>query len=106
MLVRAVYGSLLSLMASSLLVACGDDDVIDVIEAETTEDILRFGGVSDEEEVRGSWWEAVQLRLPWLLVNLVTASAAGSASAVAALSESSALRICTESCSRSTESSV
>jgi magnesium transporter len=52
------------------------DDVIDVIEAETTEDILRFGGVSDEEEVRGGWWDAVRSRLPWLLVNLVTAAAA------------------------------
>lgn len=50
------------------------DDVIDVMEAETTEDILRFSGVSDEEEVRGSWWEAVQSRLPWMLLNLVTAS--------------------------------
>lgn len=52
------------------------DDVIDAIEAETTEDILRFGGVSEEEEVRGAWHDAVRSRLPWLLVNLVTASAA------------------------------
>lgn len=52
------------------------DDVIDVIEAETTEDILRFGGVSEEEEVRGGWVDAVRSRLPWLLVNLVTAGAA------------------------------
>lgn len=50
------------------------DDVIDVIEAETTEDMLRFGGVSDVEEVRGGWQDAVRSRLPWLLVNLVTAS--------------------------------
>jgi magnesium transporter len=54
------------------------DDVIDVIEAETTEDILRFGGVSEGEEVRGGWWDAVRSRLPWLLVNLVTAGAAAS----------------------------
>lgn len=52
------------------------DDVIDVIEAETTEDILRFGGVSEAEEVRGGWQDAVRSRLPWLLVNLVTASTA------------------------------
>ncbi|HEX6924436.1 MAG TPA: magnesium transporter [Longimicrobiaceae bacterium] len=51
------------------------DDVIDVLEAETTEDILRFGGVSDEEEVRGGWQDAVRSRLPWLLLNLVTAAA-------------------------------
>ena len=50
------------------------DDVIDVIEMETTEDIFRFAAVSDEEEVRGSTVDAVRSRLPWLLVNLVTAS--------------------------------
>ena len=51
------------------------DDVIDVIEAETTEDILKFGGVSGEEELRGGWLDAVRSRLPWLLVNLCTAAA-------------------------------
>ncbi len=54
------------------------DDVIDVIEAETTEDILKFGGVSEEEEIRGGWGEAVRSRLPWLFANLVTASCAAS----------------------------
>ena len=51
------------------------DDVIDVFEAETTEDILKFVGVSGEEEIRGGWWDAVRSRLPWLLVNLCTAAA-------------------------------
>ncbi|HEX2080899.1 MAG TPA: magnesium transporter [Longimicrobium sp.] len=51
------------------------DDVIDVIEAETTEDILKFGGVSAEEELKGGWKDAVRSRLPWLLVNLGTAAA-------------------------------
>lgn len=50
------------------------DDVIDIIEAETTEDILKFGGVSEEEEIRGGWGDAVRSRLPWLFLNLVTAS--------------------------------
>ncbi len=54
------------------------DDVIDVIEAEQTEDILRLAGVSDEEEVRGDWQESVRSRLPWLFVNLLTAAAAAS----------------------------
>ncbi len=49
------------------------DDVIDVMEAETTEDILRFAAVSDEEELRGSTRDAVRSRLPWLLINLLTA---------------------------------
>ncbi len=50
------------------------DDVIDVLEAETTEDILRFAAVSEEEHVRGSTVDAIRSRLPWLLVNLATAS--------------------------------
>jgi magnesium transporter len=53
------------------------DDVMDVFEAETTEDILRFGGVSDEE-IRGDWSDAVRSRLPWLFINLVTAFGAAS----------------------------
>ena len=51
------------------------DDVIDVIEAESTRDILQLGGVSQEEEIRGGWLDAVKSRLPWLCVNVITASA-------------------------------
>jgi magnesium transporter len=54
------------------------DDVIDVFEAETTEDILKFGGVSQEEEIRGGSLDAVRSRLPWLGVNLLTAFGAAS----------------------------
>ena len=54
------------------------DDVIDVIEAEQTEDILRLAGLSDEEELRAGWSEAVRIRFPWLLLNLATATAAAS----------------------------
>jgi magnesium transporter len=53
------------------------DDVIDVVEAETTEDLLKFGGVSADEELAAGWKEAVRSRLPWLLVNLLTAFLAG-----------------------------
>jgi magnesium transporter len=49
------------------------DDVLDVLQEETTEDILKIAGVSDDEELSGNWKEAVQSRLPWLLVNLCTA---------------------------------
>jgi magnesium transporter len=54
------------------------DDVIDVIEAEQTEDILRLAGVTDEEELRHNWVESVRTRLPWLALNLVTAALAAS----------------------------
>ncbi len=49
------------------------DDVMDVGEAEATEDLLRFGGVSGDEDLGAGWREAVRSRLPWLLVNLATA---------------------------------
>jgi magnesium transporter len=54
------------------------DDVIDAIEAEQTEDILRLAGLGDEEDLRHSWTQAVRARLPWLALNLVTASLAAS----------------------------
>jgi len=49
------------------------DDVDDVVEAETTEDMLKFGGVSADEELGAEWRSAVASRLPWLTVNLLTA---------------------------------
>ena len=54
------------------------DDIIDVIEAEQTEDILRLAGVSEDEEVRAEWQDAVRTRLPWLSLNLITITVAAS----------------------------
>jgi magnesium transporter len=48
------------------------DDVVDVIQEEAEEDILRLGGVGDEE-LSDSVLTTSRLRVPWLLVNLVTA---------------------------------
>jgi magnesium transporter len=53
------------------------DDVIDVVEAETTEDLLRFGGVPADEDLAAGWNVAVRSRLPWLALNLGTAFLAG-----------------------------
>jgi len=53
------------------------DDVIDVVEAETTEDLLKFGGVPADEELAAGWRTAVRSRLPWLYLNLLTAFLAG-----------------------------
>jgi magnesium transporter len=54
------------------------DDVIDVLEEENTEDILKISGVSEDEELAGNWREAVKSRLPWLVLNLGTAFLAAS----------------------------
>ena len=45
------------------------DDVIDVLEAEQTEDLLLLAGVPEDEEIRADWREAVRARLPWLSIN-------------------------------------
>ena len=54
------------------------DDIIDVMEQESTEDILKFSGVSEDEELSGNWKDAVKSRLPWLVINLATAYLAAS----------------------------
>lgn len=48
------------------------DDVVDVIQEEAEEDIMRMGGVGDEE-LSDDVISAVRSRFPWLLVNLGTA---------------------------------
>ncbi|WP_158996230.1 magnesium transporter [Mucilaginibacter sp. L196] len=54
------------------------DDIIDVMEQESTEDMLKISGVSEDEELSGNWKEAVKSRLPWLIINLGTAYLAAS----------------------------
>ena len=49
------------------------DDVIDVIKDEATEDVYRLAGVSSDDRVFSTALESLRKRLPWLLVNLVTA---------------------------------
>lgn len=53
------------------------DDVVDVIQQEAEEDLMRMGGVGDEE-LSDSVLRASRSRVPWLLVNLVTAFVAAS----------------------------
>src|ERR687896_568144 len=49
------------------------DDVIDVIKDEATEDLYRLAGVSGDERVFTPASESFRKRMPWLIVNLVTA---------------------------------
>ncbi|MCM2453879.1 magnesium transporter [Rhizobium sp. CG4] len=53
------------------------DDVVDVIQEEAEEDLLRLGGVGDEE-LSDSVASTSRSRMPWLAVNLFTASMAAS----------------------------
>lgn len=49
------------------------DHIIDVIVEEHMEDIMRLGGVSEEESTNSTLKTSVKKRLPWLLINLITA---------------------------------
>lgn len=49
------------------------DDIVDVMEQEHTEDVLKMGGVAKEETLDSTLGVSIRLRLPWLFVNLMTA---------------------------------
>ena len=53
------------------------DDVVDVIQQEAEEDLMRMGGVGDEE-LSDTVLTTSRSRVPWLLVNLFTAFLAAS----------------------------
>ncbi len=50
------------------------DDAMNVLDEEHEEDMLRLAGVGDEASVSDGPLATVRQRLPWLVVNLVTAS--------------------------------
>lgn len=52
------------------------DDVIDIIRAENTEDALKQVGANPEERVYTTLGDKIRGRLPWLVINLGTASIA------------------------------
>ena len=49
------------------------DDVVDVIEEETSEDIFRIAGLGEDDSVFNKPTQSIRKRLPWLYLNLLTA---------------------------------
>lgn len=49
------------------------DDAMNVLDEEHEEDILRLAGVGEESSISDTVLETVRQRLPWLMVNLLTA---------------------------------
>jgi magnesium transporter len=49
------------------------DDVLDVIEEEATEDILKVAGIGVDETALSPVLDSARRRLPWLVVNMFTA---------------------------------
>ncbi|HBU14884.1 MAG TPA: magnesium transporter [Gemmobacter sp.] len=52
------------------------DDAMNVLDEEHEEDMLRLAGVGDESSISDGVLDTVKSRIPWLLVNLVTANLA------------------------------
>jgi magnesium transporter len=59
--------------AGCLLGVITHDDLVEVLEEEATEDIYRLGGVLEERPSDVPVPAALRTRLPWLVLNLVTA---------------------------------
>ncbi len=57
------------------------DDAMTVLDEEAEEDILRLGGVGDEE-ISDRVWEITRRRFPWLAANLLTAILASAVIAI------------------------
>lgn len=49
------------------------DDVVDAIQEETSEDMYRIAGLGEDDTIFHNTTESVKKRLPWLLLNLITA---------------------------------
>ena len=64
--------------AERLVGIISHDDVVDVLEAEATEDIYRLAQVGEDAEIFSSVGRAIRNRFPWLMINLVTAFLASS----------------------------
>ncbi|MFD1882823.1 magnesium transporter [Paracoccus pacificus] len=52
------------------------DDAMSVLDEEHEEDILRLAGVGEESAITDTVFETLRQRVPWLMVNLVTANVA------------------------------
>jgi magnesium transporter len=49
------------------------DDIVDVMEEETSEDLYRIAGLGEDDNIFNGPLQSVRKRLPWLYINLLTA---------------------------------
>ncbi len=49
------------------------DDIMQILSEEHTKDLYRLAGIDDDEVISSSVATSIRSRLPWLLVNLITA---------------------------------
>lgn len=66
------------------------DDVIDIIDKEATEDMYKMAGLEEEDRVFTPVGRSLRMRLPWMILNLLTAILAAS---VVALFEGTIVKV-------------
>ncbi len=54
------------------------DDIMDIVEEEASEDIYKLGGLGEVESIFSNPFRSAKRRLPWLVINLLTAFIAAS----------------------------
>ncbi|ADQ15090.1 magnesium transporter [Halanaerobium hydrogeniformans] len=54
------------------------DDILDIIEEETTEDLFKMSGATSTYDIHGNFMEAVKKRIPWLFILLFGGLLSGS----------------------------
>lgn len=54
------------------------DDIIDIIEEETTEDLYKMSGTTNTYDIHGNFMEGVKKRVPWLFILLIGGLLSGS----------------------------
>ncbi|RME92625.1 MAG: magnesium transporter [Candidatus Hydrogenedentota bacterium] len=50
------------------------DDIVDVLESESSEDVFRMMGLNKDERLTDSVFVSFKHRLPWMFINLITTS--------------------------------
>ena len=48
------------------------DDILDIMQDEASADLLGMVGAGQDETIDTPWLQSVQMRLPWLIVNMLT----------------------------------
>ncbi len=50
------------------------DDIIDIIQSEASSDLLGMVGAGQHETIDTQWYTSVKMRLPWLVINMLTST--------------------------------
>lgn len=61
-------------MRDAFLVWRSYDDILDIMQDEASADLLGMVGAGQDENVDTPWLDSVRMRLPWLIINMLTSA--------------------------------